>query len=82
MNRRFGLAADATLKAAQALYEAKLITYPRTDSRYLSSDMRSQLAAILRQLADLKPEEIGRLDLTHLSLGRRIINNQNLDLFI
>ena len=28
MNRRFGLSADATLKAAQALYEAKLITYP------------------------------------------------------
>jgi len=40
MNRRFGLSADATLKAAQALYEAKLITYPRTDSRYLSSDMK------------------------------------------
>ena len=37
MNRRFGLSADATLKAAQALYEAKLISYPRTDSRYLEA---------------------------------------------
>ena len=31
MNRRYGLSADATLKVAQALYEVKLITYPRTD---------------------------------------------------
>ncbi len=47
MNRRHGLSADATLKAAQALYEAKLITYPRTDSRYLTSDFKAQLPGLL-----------------------------------
>jgi DNA topoisomerase-3 len=33
MNRRYGMSADATLKTAQSLYEDKLISYPRTDSR-------------------------------------------------
>ena len=42
MNRRYGLSADATLKAAQSLYEAKLISYPRTDSRYLGADMKGE----------------------------------------
>ena len=53
MNRRYGLSADATLKAAQALYEAKLITYPRTDSRYL--DHRHE-GADPDILDDLRPE--------------------------
>ncbi|MBS4750423.1 DNA topoisomerase 3 [Carnobacteriaceae bacterium zg-ZUI78] len=38
-NRYFGLSAKETLDIAQKLYEQKLITYPRTDSRYLSNDM-------------------------------------------
>src|SRR5690606_17151755 len=50
MNRRFGLSADATLKAAQALYEAQLITYPRTDSRYIGNDMKPRIAETLRKL--------------------------------
>jgi DNA topoisomerase-3 len=50
MNRRFGLSADATLKAAQALYEAKLITYPRTDSRHLGGDMKAKVPGILDDL--------------------------------
>ena len=42
MNRRHGLSADATLQAAQALYEAKVITSPRTDSRYLTADLSTR----------------------------------------
>lgn len=75
MNRRHGMSADATLKAAQALYEAKVITYPRTDSRYLTSDMRGQLPGILEELRPLKPSEIARLDLKALAFTGRIINN-------
>lgn len=40
VNRLYGLSAQQTLNAAQKLYEAKLITYPRTDSRYLTDDMK------------------------------------------
>ncbi len=38
-NKYFGFSAKETLDIAQKLYEKKLITYPRTDSRYLSEDM-------------------------------------------
>ena len=39
-NRLYGLTAQQTLDAAQKLYEEKLITYPRTDSRFLTDDMK------------------------------------------
>ena len=38
-NRLFGYTAAKTLECAQSLYESKLITYPRTDSNYLTDDM-------------------------------------------
>ena len=38
-NRLYGYTAKQTLDLAQSLYEKKLITYPRTDSRYLTEDM-------------------------------------------
>ncbi len=50
MNLRHGLSAQRTLEVAQELYEKKLLTYPRTDSRHLSLDMvdpvRTTLAAL------------------------------------
>ncbi|HEX3314394.1 MAG TPA: DNA topoisomerase, partial [Gemmataceae bacterium] len=75
MNRRFSMSADATLKAAQSLYEAKVITYPRTDSRYLTTDMKEQIPDILEILRPLKPMEIGRLDLAKLVFTGRLVND-------
>ena len=50
-NRRFGYSAAKTLGIAQDLYEKrKLITYPRTDSRHLSSDMIPKLGAVIAAL--------------------------------
>jgi len=50
-NRKLGYSADKTLKLAQSLYEThKLITYPRTDSRYLPDDMKPKIAATLKKL--------------------------------
>ena len=49
-NRRLGWRAAQTLETAQKLYEAKLITYPRTESRHLPEDMRPLLAELLRSL--------------------------------
>lgn len=51
-NSRFGFSAQKTLTLAQDLYEKKkLITYPRTDSKYLSDDMVSKLPVIASKLA-------------------------------
>lgn len=51
-NRRFGWSAARTLELAQALYEQhKILTYPRTDSRHLSSDLVRELPALFAALA-------------------------------
>jgi DNA topoisomerase-3 len=76
MNRRYGMSADATLKAAQGLYESQLITYPRTDSRYLGNDMKGKLPGILEDLRSLKPAEIGKLDLGSLAFTGRIVDDK------
>ncbi len=53
-NRRFGWSAAHTLEIAQALYEQhKILTYPRTDSRYLSSDVARELPALFEALAQV-----------------------------
>ncbi len=47
-NKKYGYTAEQTLEAAQNLYEKyKLTTYPRTDSRYLSNDMKPKLNGLL-----------------------------------
>jgi DNA topoisomerase-3 len=70
------MSAADSLRTAQSLYERQLITYPRTDSRYLSSDMRNEVTVVLRKLQSLKPHEIGKLDLASLRFSGRIVNNQ------
>ena len=50
---KLGLSAKQTLDAAQALYEARLTTYPRTDCRYLPEEQYDDAAAILRTLAQI-----------------------------
>ncbi|MBQ8506435.1 MAG: DNA topoisomerase 3 [Clostridia bacterium] len=52
-NKRYGYSADKTLKIAQSLYEKhKLLTYPRTDSRYLPDDMRPKIKKALAKLPE------------------------------
>ena len=65
-NQRLGWTAAQTLEAAQALYEAKLVTYPRTESRHLPEDMRPLLADLLAAL----PHPHAGLALDHLRRGR------------
>jgi DNA topoisomerase-3 len=76
MNRRYGLSADHVLKAAQKLYEAKAITYPRTDSRYITADMKSNVREVLERLAPRKPEQIGKLNLAALPFTSRIVDDR------
>lgn len=50
-NRILGFTAQQTLDYAQSLYEKKQITYPRTDSRYLTDDMKEKIPVLLEQVA-------------------------------
>jgi DNA topoisomerase-3 len=52
-NRLYGFSAKKTLGLAQALYEQKkLISYPRTDSRHLSTDVAATLATVVRAMQE------------------------------
>lgn len=52
-NRLFGFTAKQTLDYTQSLYEKKLVTYPRTDSRYLTDDMEKTAGDVLKAAAVL-----------------------------
>lgn len=54
-NRIFGYTAKQTLDYAQSLYEKKLITYPRTDSRYLTDDMHNTVIKIVHIASKFAP---------------------------
>ena len=50
-NRLLGYSAQQTLDYTQSLYEKKLVTYPRTDSRYLTEDMAAGLPGLVMDTA-------------------------------
>ena len=49
-NRYYGMTASQTLQALQELYEEKLVTYPRTDSQFVTEDMRKTVEALVLAL--------------------------------
>ncbi|MCD7752121.1 MAG: DNA topoisomerase 3 [Lachnospiraceae bacterium] len=61
-NRQLGYTAQQTLDYTQALYEKKMVTYPRTDSRYLTDDMAEKIPGLVNAsawlFAQTAPEEI------------------------
>jgi DNA topoisomerase III len=81
-NRRFGFSARRTLSAAQSLYEGKkAITYPRTNSRFLSGDLVPQLkptAATLVPISEYADAARYVLALEQLPLGR-VVNDAKVD---
>lgn len=59
-NRQYGYTAQQTLDYTQSLYESKLVTYPRTDSRFLTNDMEetalSMIDVIFKAIPQFKPD--------------------------
>ncbi|ACY18584.1 DNA topoisomerase 3 [Haliangium ochraceum] len=77
-NRRFRMSAKRTLELAQALYEThKLITYPRTDARYLTDDLAPTLPELVRALAGEYPglRDTALAGAAHAAGNRRIFDN-------
>ena len=54
-NRLYGFTAKQTLDYAQALYEKRFLTYPRTDSKYITSDMQDSTKELITGLCSLLP---------------------------
>lgn len=69
-NRELGYTSQQTLDYLQALYEKKLCTYPRTDSRYLTDDMVSLIPELTRISAKICHSDVP------LSLNTTICNSQ------
>lgn len=55
-NKMFGYTAQQTLDYQQALYEAKLSSYPRTDSQYITTDMVESVGRLLNVFVELFPD--------------------------
>lgn len=52
-NRYFGFTAKQTLDYTQSLYEQKLVTYPRTDSQYITEDMQGTFEVVVQIAMDI-----------------------------
>lgn len=75
-NKRFNFSAKKTLNVLQKLYEQhKLVTYPRTDSRYLTTDMVSTMKERLESISAAYKEEV-RPILRNAQLPKRVVNNE------
>ena len=72
-NRYYGYTAKQTLDYTQKLYEAKLVTYPRTDSQYLTEDMESTARNIIQALPGILPFAV---ELTFAPNVWNVIDNQ------
>jgi DNA topoisomerase III len=77
-NKRFGFSAKKTLNVLQKLYEQhKVVTYPRTDSRYLTTDMMSTMADRLQGMVSGYKEEVRPLLANNgRVLAKRVFNNE------
>ena len=71
-NRYFGMTAKTTLDVLQRLYEKKLVTYPRTDSQFITEDMAETMRTLVKMAArcfSLSSDNEGDPDI------KRVINN-------
>lgn len=77
MGKKYGLKPDETLDIAQRLYETyKIMSYPRTDSRYLSTDLFGEIEQHIRSCSFGKFKEyIEKIDFTSFTMDKAYFNN-------
>ena len=78
-NKKFKFSADQTLKLMQDLYEKhKILSYPRTSSRYLSNDQKPKINGYLNLLSDLPPYQshVKNLQSKPLNLDSRTFDDK------
>jgi len=77
-NIHLNLSAEKTLEIAQSLYEKKLISYPRTSSRYIPEDVFREIPSLLRMV--LRMEEFKRLeaDFDAVKIAKKSVNDKKI----
>jgi DNA topoisomerase-3 len=75
-NKRWGYTADEVLAIGQALYEKhKLLTYPRSDSRYLPQDQQGDVPDVLSAMVKTDPSIAGLVQLVDPERKCRVFND-------
>lgn len=75
-NEKLGMSAAATLVVMQSLYEKQLLTYPRTDSNYITDDMAAEMEERVKMLRFFDEKTADDLILGGLNLDSRVVNNK------
>ena len=77
-NRQLGFTAQQTLDYTQALYEKKLVTYPRTDSRYLTGDMAPlvpELVSVIQQSFQIQPDVLAPVNAAQVINSKKVTDH-------
>lgn len=75
-NRRLGYTAQQTLDYTQSMYEKKLVSYPRTDSRYLTEDMEETIPGILEKAQKIVGKEVaGEQNIKSVINGKKVTDH-------
>lgn len=74
-NKRYGLSAETTLSVAQDLYEKKLISYPRTGSRYIGEDVFETVPGLISNASMYEPFAKPASELRNKKLSKRSVND-------
>ena len=73
-NRKYGFSADTTLKNIQSLYEKKLTTYPRVDTKFLTDDIYAKCPGIIQRLSAVSDSANGLMG-EALPKSKRVFDN-------
>ena len=76
MNKRYHASASQTLAAIQSLYEAKLLSYPRTDCAYITDEEFDYLVANLTKYLGLVSKPVA---LTNTTPNKRYVNGKKVE---
>lgn len=75
-NVKYGYSAKKTLNLVQSLYEHhKVVSYPRTDSQYLSTDLVPSFAERLRACKNIAPDKVAAALKNHAKMTTKAVNN-------
>lgn len=79
----FGYNADKVLEIAQSLYEKKVLSYPRTDCRYIGTELTKEFSTLLQSVSTLKELEsyvknLSKQDLDNVAKNKKYVNDKEL----